>query len=420
MRRLWTGLLLILAGCGTDPALPPMLCEGEPEITVREVFIGDRETVPLCITSSVPVEISAYSDDDDVVEVRVLGVEAVRLTGIGVGTTTVTVRATNESGSLRLEFDARVPNRIPVVREEVEPLRIHVGAEATIDLTGVFEDPDGHDLEFEAESLDERIVEARERRGTLTVEAVGVGETSIEIRAEDEYGGRATLELPVISFLPVVFRDDFDREDDPGEWTLLFDHSRGEITGGRLWLWTADIRFLSTAMWERRVSGWSVETVLGPRNRTQTHIQIRRAIDGEVVSLAVWHNQETDKLNYILLRLFNGRWQRLTEVETLTMPEGITEFPLRLSVLDEGYRLEVGGHDIVMATPRPYTLREFDQLFIAMGTQELSDRLYVEWVEVRGTAADRADGAGADVVRTPIPALPVVELVGGRVTGGVS
>ncbi len=138
---------------------------------------------------------------------------AVAVTPLSGGTATITVTATDASGSntaARQTFDVTVANRAPVAQGTLEPLTLQVpdvvtadvtGA-VTVDVSGAFEDPDRDALTYSATvdpaggsvatvSVDDSKV------SQVTVTPVSGGAATVTVRAEDPDGLSATQPLAV-------------------------------------------------------------------------------------------------------------------------------------------------------------------------------------------------------------------------------
>ena len=96
---------------------------------------------------------SGVSRTTSIVEASING-SILTTEGVGVGETMVTVTASDSltgSTPATATFKVTVENQAPVVAMEIEDQEIHASAnDHVIDLSMIFEDPDGDDLTFEA------------------------------------------------------------------------------------------------------------------------------------------------------------------------------------------------------------------------------------------------------------------------------
>ena len=120
-------------------------------------------------------------------EVRVLG-----LNRGDPGDPSSSARATPRA----LDDDRGPGNRAPVVVASFADWTLILGAARSLDLSGVFLDPDGDALSYTAQSLNPSVVEARVSGSELVaLRAVGVGATTVHVWATDPGGLSALLTL---------------------------------------------------------------------------------------------------------------------------------------------------------------------------------------------------------------------------------
>ncbi len=133
------------------------------------------------------------------------------------GLTSVRVTATDPDGeSVQMTFLVAVINDPPTAQIPITVDLEHRGDTDTVDLTTVFSDPDNDSLTFEASIADDTIATVSIQGSTLTVEAIGVGESEVTVTATDEFGlaGMSTFTVMIVNQAPVVVMEIDDQETD--------------------------------------------------------------------------------------------------------------------------------------------------------------------------------------------------------------
>lgn len=133
------------------------------------------------------------------------------------GLTSVRVTATDPDGeSVQMTFLVAVVNDPPTAQTAISLDLAHRGDSDSVDLTTIFTDPDNDALTFEASVTDDTIATASIQGSTLTVEAMGVGETQITVTATDAFGlaGMSTFTVTIANQAPVVAMEIDDQQTD--------------------------------------------------------------------------------------------------------------------------------------------------------------------------------------------------------------
>lgn len=189
------------------PNRAPVIADTIPDQTVTE-----DDTLVLNVSNyfSDPdgdsLTYTAESDDTTVAAVAVDGSD-VAIMGLEVGSSTVSVTATDPEGlSVTQAFDASVrrPNRAPEPVDTLPPVTLHVKEAFTGTVSQYFTDPDGDELTYAAESSDTGVVTVSVSNDTLTVTAVVQGTATITVTATDPGGLSATqtTEATVVNRAP--------------------------------------------------------------------------------------------------------------------------------------------------------------------------------------------------------------------------
>ena len=275
-------ILAVLPAACDDPSFPPQACLALQD---TEMFIGEQETIALCFEDpdGDEVSVAATASDPGVVEAEVQpGGRAVLLTGKDAGQAVITVVARDSKGlSAQQTFLVTVPNRPPGATGQPDSLVISVGDSAMLIVSDHFEDPDGHELTYTAES-NAVVVTVSVVGDTLTVHAADTGGTAtVTIAATDGHDQAVLfLHVRVRPVREIVFEDDFETDD--GGWE---DYSLGggqwEIEDGQLRMWS-EAAGLAFAGAGRNVvaQDWVVEA------------SVRGAKDTGVEMLIGWQNTE--------------------------------------------------------------------------------------------------------------------------------
>ncbi|MDT0618800.1 choice-of-anchor Q domain-containing protein [Salinisphaera sp. P385] len=93
--------------------------------------------------------------------------------------------------------EAAAVNQPPTVVQEIADQVLNPGDQITIDLSLVFEDPEGQPLTFTAESSNPEVATASVEEAILTVAAVSVGATTIVVTATDSMAAARRIEIPI-------------------------------------------------------------------------------------------------------------------------------------------------------------------------------------------------------------------------------
>jgi hypothetical protein len=149
------------------------------------------------------VRFRAASSDNSVATTVVSGA-FLRIIGVRKGSASVTVTAIPAEGLGNHEhIPVTVPNRPPVVVGGEKTLELDLetmsGLETSLDVSGLFEDPDGDPLTYSAETIDPTVAVASVE-GTVVSLVGGAtgGETVLRVTADDGDRGRTSVEMRAI------------------------------------------------------------------------------------------------------------------------------------------------------------------------------------------------------------------------------
>ena len=182
----------------TVPNRPPVVVDSIPGL---ELNAGDSATMDVSQHFEDPdgdaLTFAAESSDTGVATVSVSG-STVTVFGAGKGTATTTVTATDADGlSAAQAFMVTVPNRPPVVVDSIPGLELDSGDSATVDVSRIFEDPDGDPLTFAAVSSDAQVATASSSDSLVTIRGLGSGTATVEVTAFDTEGLSSTVHTAV-------------------------------------------------------------------------------------------------------------------------------------------------------------------------------------------------------------------------------
>ncbi|MDE0191733.1 MAG: fibronectin type III domain-containing protein [Gammaproteobacteria bacterium] len=175
---------------------------GEQETVVVAPAFADPDGDALSYAASVKDMDVALADPS----VVGLLVEAV-----GAGATTVTVTASDGELTAELDFEVEVVNAAPRPGETIGARTLVLsGTPWRFDATPHFDDPDGDDLSYAAQSSDPDVVSVEVGGSTVTATAVGGGAATVSVSATDDEGSGETATQGVA----VAVRVDYDHDDD--------------------------------------------------------------------------------------------------------------------------------------------------------------------------------------------------------------
>ena len=174
-----------------------------------EVYVDDTLAIDAAAYFADPdgddLEYSATSSDPTRAAVAV-SQSAVRVTGMAVGRTTVTVTARDPGGlAAEQSFTATVPNRAPEVADTIADRVVEVDSVATLDLAPYFTDPDRDSLVYAVASSDSARAVATVTGSALTVTGTAKGVATLTVTARDPHGLEAeqAFEVTVPNRAPV-------------------------------------------------------------------------------------------------------------------------------------------------------------------------------------------------------------------------
>ena len=123
---------------------------------------------------------------------------ALTVTAVARGTTDVTATATDPGGLTATQiFPVVVPNRAPAVARAIPDQTVDSGETVGVDISSVFNDPDGDSLTYEAVSSDPATADVVVYGNTVAISGVARGEATITVTATDPDGLTAQSAFPV-------------------------------------------------------------------------------------------------------------------------------------------------------------------------------------------------------------------------------
>ena len=183
-----------------EPLNEPPVCKNIP---VPTLWVNDSTTVDLSQYCSDPdgdnLTYSATSSKPSKVTKSVTNYPdsnrgTLTLTGKAIGSSTITVKASDGSLSTTKTLTARVDNRDPEC-EDIAGQTVYVNASKT--LTVSCTDPDGHSLSYSASSSDTSKVTVSMDGSSVTITGVAAGTATVSVTAADGYGGSDTKTFTV-------------------------------------------------------------------------------------------------------------------------------------------------------------------------------------------------------------------------------
>lgn len=144
---------------------------------------------------------------DDMIAKATVEDAMVTLEGLYVGSTTITVTATDvDGGMVSHDFMVEIENVKPTVAMSIDDMSFDRIAPLGIDLSDTFADADGMITTLTAMVGDDMVVSAMIEEATLTLTALAVGSTTITLTAVDDNGGEimTDFDVTVVNIVPVV------------------------------------------------------------------------------------------------------------------------------------------------------------------------------------------------------------------------
>ena len=183
-------------GLSAEQSFAVKVPNGAPEavgmIADVEVYVDGAVVVDVAAGFADPdgdeLEYSAVASDTTRATVAVAG-SLVTVTGVAVGSATVTVTARDREGlSAEQSYGVTVPNRPPGAVGAIEDLEVQVDSVVVVNVAGYFEDPDRDTLQYAAASSEMTRVGVSVSGGTVTVSGVAKGNATVTVTAQDPGG----------------------------------------------------------------------------------------------------------------------------------------------------------------------------------------------------------------------------------------
>jgi len=172
-------------------------------IVARTLFKDEADTLALARFFADPdgdaLTWGAEASDGGVVDLELTAAEGVLIvTAVAQGEATVTVTATDPEGlSAAQSFLVTVPNRGPVVGDEMPAQTLYKRETVPLDLGPYFSDPDGDALTYTAETTNSDVVTAEVEGVMLVMKSGAQGEATLTVTATDPPGLAASQSFTV-------------------------------------------------------------------------------------------------------------------------------------------------------------------------------------------------------------------------------
>ena len=181
--------------------VPNRAPEAVGSIDDTETYVGESLQVDLAgYFSDADGDILTYtagSSDPGVATAAISGA-TVQVTAVAAGNATVTVTASDPGGlSADQTFAVTVPNRTPVAVGRIPDAEIFVGEAVEIALASYFDDPDGDDLAYAANSSSPGVAAAAVTGAILRVAGETQGDATVTVTASDGGGLSASQTFAV-------------------------------------------------------------------------------------------------------------------------------------------------------------------------------------------------------------------------------
>ena len=168
--------------------------EAVGSIPAESITVGETERVFVRSYFSDPdrdrLEYSVASSNAGVAMATVSGT-VVSITGVAEGNATVTVTASDPDGltaTQEIGVSVGSVNQWPETVGTIPEQTVNVGSRVTVDVARYFRDPDGDDLEYEAETFFTNRATVSMSGSVMTIRGVSAGNTSLTVTASDPDG----------------------------------------------------------------------------------------------------------------------------------------------------------------------------------------------------------------------------------------
>ena len=189
------------------PNQPPVIRDSIPAL---EMNPGDSATVDLAAHFEDPdgdsLIFAAGTSDEAVARASVFG-SVMTVAAVAKGKAEITVTAGDPEGlDVVQSFNANVLNQPPVAVDSLRALELLLRDSVLVDLTMLFEDPDGDSLSFAVETSDSATVGVSLAAGTMAIRALDYGTATVSATATDTEGLSAMLAttMTVINLPPEI------------------------------------------------------------------------------------------------------------------------------------------------------------------------------------------------------------------------
>lgn len=156
-------------------------------------------------SNGLTIEVSV--EDDSIISAMLAEDHMLMISGRGVGSTSVTLTATDMDGAMAYTmFNVEIMNIEPVVANAVADQTTTRVEDLTLDLANTFSDADGDPLTIVASVGDDSILDIDLMNTSLTITSLVVGDTSVTLTATDAHGAmvEAMFSVVVQNVAPVV------------------------------------------------------------------------------------------------------------------------------------------------------------------------------------------------------------------------
>ena len=425
-----------------EPNRPPEATpDSLPALSIQE---RNSETVNVAQYFTDPngqaLTYTAESDDPAVATVAVSG-STMTVTAVTIGTAIVTVTATDPydltaSLSGTVTVIERV-NQAPEAQGGINDISRSAGWSGTLDLEGdtpLFDDPDGDELTYSAESSDPSVATLTLAGSLLRVGTLAEGKATGTVTATDPGGLSASVSfgITVLPAAGLIFRDDFDDDTSLDDWGLL--NAEGEITEGIL-----RVTNVSDTLWgivgrefETPLTSWHIAAGVGRQaDSVRTALLVEPASPGEQSVEAMrleigervldFGEGNTETVNYALVVFFEpeGReegWYYISGRDGVAfrgVSSAINDGPGELTDValgvQDGILGAVAGTDTLFSVPTTAlsfgdALSGITQVHLWTYDPAVTAPSLLDWMEVNGVPTeDSSATAGSDGYRTVVP-----------------
>ena len=337
----------------------------------------------------------------------------VTVTGVAVGSATVTVTARDPSGLTAVQsFRATITasNRAPEAVGSIPGQNVSVGGTATVGVSSYFRDPDGDALTYTASSSSSSVASVSVSGNSVTISGAAAGTATVTVTARDPAGLTATQRFGVTvqgGGGGTGFRDDFNSSASLSDWDVR--NADAVVTNGILRLTRTSSSSVGVA--EHRLqtplTDWTIRARVGDSDGQNELVGVwwRTGI-AEYPSVGLTLGTQSN-FNYAvwIFVAAERRWNTFRDLrgQSSAVRTGPSEFTSAAVGFEDGTLVVSAGDTELINLSLPVT-NPFRQAFanvqsiLLVNEDSPGTTASFDWVEVTGDEGGGGGGGAPDLV----------------------